>query len=99
MRFSFPSGSMAASWVRPRSRKPSTRLMPSTRTSSSIQKIWSSAAPPKRCVARMQGKIRSEEHTSELQSPVHVVCRLLLEKKNHHDVVRDELPAIHDGTC
>src|SRR5690348_17824984 len=28
---------------------------------------------------------RSEEHTSELQSPVHLVCRLLLEKKkkNH----------------
>src|SRR5690348_17902653 len=24
---------------------------------------------------------RSEEHTSELQSPVHLVCRLLLEKK------------------
>src|SRR5690348_17703129 len=32
--------------------------------------------------------IRSEEHTSELQSPVHLVCRLLLEKKNnenHHN--------------
>src|SRR5690348_17325959 len=27
------------------------------------------------------GVIRSEEHTSELQSPVHLVCRLLLEKK------------------
>src|SRR5438876_10325490 len=27
---------------------------------------------------------RSEEHTSELQSPVHLVCRLLLEKKNQH---------------
>src|SRR5258708_12050534 len=27
---------------------------------------------------------RSEEHTSELQSPDHLVCRLLLEKKNHH---------------
>src|SRR4051794_41534979 len=26
-------------------------------------------------------KQRSEEHTSELQSPVHLVCRLLLEKK------------------
>src|SRR5690348_17613265 len=26
-------------------------------------------------------KERSEEHTSELQSPVHLVCRLLLEKK------------------
>src|SRR5690348_17819612 len=27
-------------------------------------------------------RLRSEEHTSELQSPVHLVCRLLLEKKN-----------------
>src|SRR5690348_18039994 len=27
------------------------------------------------------GEARSEEHTSELQSPVHLVCRLLLEKK------------------
>src|SRR5256885_17265260 len=27
--------------------------------------------------------IRSEEHTSELQSPCNLVCRLLLEKKNH----------------
>src|SRR5258708_11484336 len=28
---------------------------------------------------------RSEEHTSELQSPDHLVCRLLLEKKNKGD--------------
>src|SRR5258708_27201525 len=28
------------------------------------------------------GVARSEEHTSELQSPDHLVCRLLLEKKN-----------------
>src|SRR5256885_12855867 len=27
---------------------------------------------------------RSEEHTSELQSPCNLVCRLLLEKKNNH---------------
>src|SRR5690625_6205604 len=27
--------------------------------------------------------VRSEEHTSELQSRGHLVCRLLLEKKNH----------------
>src|SRR5690348_17866864 len=27
---------------------------------------------------------RSEEHTSELQSPVHLVCRLLLEKKKYN---------------
>src|SRR5690348_17747603 len=31
--------------------------------------------------------IRSEEHTSELQSPVHLVCRLLLEKKNIHFIL------------
>ena len=29
------------------------------------------------------GNIRSEEHTSELQSRLHLVCRLLLEKKKH----------------
>src|SRR5690348_9015474 len=29
-------------------------------------------------------RTRSEEHTSELQSPVHLVCRLLLEKKKKH---------------
>src|SRR5690348_17934657 len=28
-------------------------------------------------------EVRSEEHTSELQSPVHLVCRLLLEKKKN----------------
>src|SRR5256884_3263547 len=28
-------------------------------------------------------KTRSEEHTSELQSRLHLVCRLLLEKKKH----------------
>src|ERR1022692_2724291 len=28
--------------------------------------------------------IRSEEHTSELQSPCNLVCRLLLEKKKRH---------------
>src|SRR5690348_15502058 len=30
-------------------------------------------------------RIRSEEHTSELQSPVHLVCRLLLEKKKKNN--------------
>src|SRR5438876_2984636 len=32
-----------------------------------------------------RGEERSEEHTSELQSPVHLVCRLLLEKKKDKD--------------
>src|SRR3989449_4357023 len=32
-----------------------------------------------------QGQVRSEEHTSELQSRLHLVCRLLLEKKKKND--------------
>src|SRR5438876_8203015 len=39
-----------------------------------------SAQSPKRCWLGSTQR-RSEEHTSELQSPVHLVCRLLLEKK------------------
>src|SRR2546422_7175951 len=34
---------------------------------------------------RAEGGARSEEHTSELQSRLHLVCRLLLEKKKTHD--------------
>src|SRR5690348_18148430 len=39
------------------------------------------APPPKPPAAGSAASARSEEHTSELQSPVHLVCRLLLEKK------------------
>src|SRR5258708_12956922 len=40
---------------------------------------------------------RSEEHTSELQSPDHLVCRLLLEKKNksRHHHPQDHHPHSH----
>src|SRR5256885_12154613 len=34
------------------------------------------------CGLRAHADLRSEEHTSELQSPCNLVCRLLLEKKN-----------------
>src|SRR5438876_4904109 len=37
---------------------------------------------------------RSEEHTSELQSPVHLVCRLLLEKKNTKTTLHRSLYAV-----
>src|SRR5258708_14082633 len=33
------------------------------------------------------GSTRSEEHTSELQSPDHLVCRLLLEKKKNQNIM------------
>src|SRR5256885_13248542 len=35
---------------------------------------------------------RSEEHTSELQSPCNLVCRLLLEKKTQHQLTSIHLP-------
>src|SRR5258708_30505224 len=38
---------------------------------------------------------RSEEHTSELQSPDHLVCRLLLEKKKNYINNRGSLTAIY----
>src|SRR2546422_6472600 len=37
---------------------------------------------------RMGGALRSEEHTSELQSRLHLVCRLLLEKKKKKKPIR-----------
>src|SRR5205807_2750811 len=36
-----------------------------------------------RCSSLRTGSSRSEEHTSELQSPCNLVCRLLLEKKKN----------------
>src|SRR5947208_6413915 len=41
---------------------------------SGTPRVLAGAGPP----------LRSEEHTSELQSPDHLVCRLLLEKKKKH---------------
>src|SRR5687768_17710665 len=38
--------------------------------------------------ARLVGSNRSEEHTSELQSRLHLVCRLLLEKKKTRRSIR-----------
>src|ERR1017187_9575141 len=42
---------------------------------------------------------RSEEHTSELQSPMYLVCRLLLEKKNQRDVVAQRLRTRRFAPC
>src|SRR5258708_40332166 len=42
--------------------------------------IWPSHPGPPRSRGLLR-HLRSEEHTSELQSPDHLVCRLLLEKK------------------
>src|SRR5437867_6368531 len=45
------------------------------------------------------GRNRSEEHTSELQSPYDLVCRLLLEKKNKHQFQPPTTSLLSDAHC
>src|SRR5256885_12133002 len=51
---------------------------------------WPLPMPLALLAATAMGAVRSEEHTSELQSPCNLVCRLLLEKK--------KTPSIHQRT-
>src|SRR5438552_14719811 len=62
-----------------------------TRGGSSALVVW----PSERCRtgSELMAGRRSEEHTSELQSPDHLVCRLLLEKKNN-SATNYETPAV-----
>src|SRR5690348_17444200 len=46
-----------------------------------LNAVWHSQSTSYGKVTNAPHGERSEEHTSELQSPVHLVCRLLLEKK------------------
>src|SRR4051794_41624445 len=54
---------------------------PTSAASSTRPAARAPRAPRSTC--RWSRRRRSEEHTSELQSPVHLVCRLLLEKKKN----------------
>src|SRR5437762_9900302 len=56
----------------------------STSSTGSALTLTASAShqPPHAHFPRRKSSNRSEEHTSELQSPMYLVCRLLLEKKN-----------------
>src|SRR5258708_23777487 len=67
-------------------RPPRSTLFPYTTLFRSVELAHQhqGAAQPQGGQGRDQGGVgvqRSEEHTSELQSPDHLVCRLLLEKK------------------
>src|SRR5688500_19721439 len=64
---------------------PTSTLFPYTTLFRSAVAARQRAASPTRASSRRTGRSpsdeRSEEHTSELQSPCNLVCRLLLEKK------------------
>src|SRR5258708_28309023 len=69
--FALAARRLAASWSR--------ATPPSSRTSSH----WAWRPSVSKRAASPSTTTRSEEHTSELQSPDHLVCRLLLEKKKN----------------
>src|SRR5258708_24572871 len=69
-------------------RPPRSTLFPYTTLFRSCERIrdaggnpFNELTLPDALIKFRQGVGRSEEHTSELQSPDHLVCRLLLEKK------------------
>src|SRR5438094_10330769 len=71
-------------------RPPRSTLFPYTTLFRSRLVTSTTCAPPPRLngplgllVSTLNSWMRSEEHTSELQSPYDLVCRLLLEKKKH----------------
>src|SRR5690348_17533908 len=53
----------------------------STKENTNIEMLFNNSDIETPIKLRKYSQSRSEEHTSELQSPVHLVCRLLLEKK------------------
>src|SRR5258708_24364361 len=71
------------------------RSVPSRMASSMSCRVASGRSPSRE--ANSACRRRSEEHTSELQSPDHLVCRLLLEKKKteskpHHQTTTPQAP-------
>src|SRR2546429_6871704 len=58
------------------------RSSPRSRAPRTTTRRWASSSCPMLRSERRHRPTRSEEHTSELQSRLHLVCRLLLEKKN-----------------
>src|ERR1041385_7539908 len=78
-------------------RPPRSTLFPYTtlfRSADAFGQIARVAEGDKRVV---DGMWRSEEHTSELQSRLHLVCRLLLEKKTLFSALYPSLPTFVGG--
>src|SRR5260370_6899915 len=74
----FPYTTLFRSWPAARQRREPSRPSP-VRAAGSVPILGSCSAQ-----AKAVKVLRSEEHTSELQSHLNLVCRLLLEKKNKH---------------
>src|SRR5258708_30419585 len=88
-------------------RPPRSTLFPYTTLFRSASSICSHSPPHSMrrvrgiiCVHRkIKRGFRSEEHTSELQSPDHLVCRLLLEKKNRNFLTSSLKATLQLSSC
>src|SRR5207244_9489983 len=87
---------------------PRSTLFPYTTLFRSARTRFPSACRSRRFRAALERRVRgfqnweeesgrSEEHTSELQSPDHLVCRLLLEKKKINDTTIMMATVLHDN--
>src|SRR5256885_11701389 len=80
-------------------RPPRSTLFPYTTLFRSVKnfgdRVWRAIKKPELVFAI----IRSEEHTSELQSPCNLVCRLLLEKKKNNKHNRFSHLSVHTTDC
>src|SRR5256885_7201699 len=74
--FRSPGGERGVSGSRRGEHRPKGRRAAAARAAGSVDALAPGLAPQPR-----ESRARSEEHTSELQSPCNLVCRLLLEKK------------------
>src|SRR5438309_5577250 len=75
-------------------RPPRSTLFPYTTLFRSCVPITGVSGPTGACESSESGASRSEEHTSELQSQFHLVCRLLLEKKKLRPHGGDPAPVV-----
>src|SRR5256885_9678930 len=75
-------------------RPPRSTLFPYTTLFRSGIRPHGRARAPGPAQGPVPGKPRSEEHTSELQSPCNLVCRLLLEKKKKQPHQHEYYPAV-----
>src|SRR5207244_8213429 len=67
---------------RARAARPASRVLRTRATRSASAALTPGSTEKRTALAERVARVRrSEEHTSELQSPDHIVCRLLLEKK------------------
>src|SRR5260370_26456917 len=97
MRIGLPNGILTSAQLRVIGEltKKYARNLADITTRQNIQLHWLTIESLPEVVDRQPMQLRSEEHTSELQSHLNLVCRLLLEKKKtKNDCHVDTLPSM-----